>query len=183
MTRRIDSQAWWHQVKADPTRFLDWLKAQYHGEITAHARIMQFVEHYLPADSVWRGVVLKIAQQELTHAQWVGELLTARGLTPAVLQKEERYWDKTLPAIDSMESGAAVAAHAERMRLERIRVITDDPEAPQDVRDVFARILPEEEFHERAFRTLAGGEAMKAALESHLAGREAIGLIPEAIAA
>lgn len=183
MASLIDSHAWWQTTSADPTAFITWLKKQYHGEITAHQRILEFAERYLPEGSRWKPVLEKIAQQELTHAAWVAELLTARGVTPAVLKKEERYWDKTLPSIDSFESGAAVAAHAEAMRLERIRVIAEDPAAPEDVRNVFLRILPEEEFHERAFSSMAGGEAMQTALENHLAGREAIGLIPEGFAA
>ena len=175
----IDSPTWWKQTKENPERFMHWLKKQYHGEITAHARIVEFVDRYIPQDNRWRKVILKIASQELTHAQWVAQLLSVRGITPEVLDKEERYWNKTLPSIQSLHDGAAVAAHAEGMRLERIRVIVQDPETPKDVRDVFTRILPEEEFHERAFRKLAGAPALSQALENHLAGREAIGLIPE----
>ena len=46
-----------------------------------------------------------------------------------------------LAAIEDLETGCAVGAHAERMRLERIEVIAGDPEAPADIRAVFARIL------------------------------------------
>ncbi len=179
MSTLINSQAWWDSIRNDPDRMLVWLKDQYHGEISAHDRIMSFVDRFLPEGGHWRETLVLIAQQESRHAQWVGNLLEARGVTPGRLDKKERYWEKTLPQVDSFEDGAAVAAHAERMRLDRIRVIADDASADADIRDVFARILPEEEFHERAFRKMAGEKAMMAALEAHLAGRAAIGLIPE----
>ena len=37
-----------------------------------------------------------------------------------------------------------------------------DPDAPADVREVLARILPQEEFHERAFRAFASDEDLTA---------------------
>ena len=177
------SSAWWNAIKIDEARFTDWLMKQYHGEVTAAERIEAFAKRYVQQDSRAERVLLTIADQERTHAAWVGELLTARGITPEVLAKEERYWDKTLGGIESFETGAAVAAHAEHMRLERIRAIVADTSAPADVRSVFARILPQEEFHERAFSIMAGEKAMQKTLAQHQAGRMAIGLIPEAIAA
>lgn len=176
---QVSSKVWWENIKANPDEMIDWLKDQYHGEITAHDRIMDFVEQFSPENPRHKKTLELIADQEKRHAAWVGDLLSTRGITPAVLDKEERYWQQTLPQVDSFESAAAVASHAERMRLERIRVIVSDDTADADIRAVFARILPEEEFHERAFRGMAGGEAMQAALEAHLAGRAAIGLIPE----
>jgi len=62
-----------------------------------------------------------IADQESNHAAWVAELLKSRNLEPRILEKKERYWDKTLTDIHTFLRGAAVAAHAEEMRLERIR--------------------------------------------------------------
>ena len=180
MARRT-SKKWWSEVKNDSHLFLDWLQDQYHGEVTAHRRILDFARTYVPPESPWRGVLETIAAQELTHAAWVGELLEARGLTAKVLNKDERYWERTLPAIDSFESGAAVAAHAEQMRLERIEVIANDPTAPVDARSVFKRILPQERFHARAFSRMAGHEAMAQALAKHELGMEAIGLIPASL--
>lgn len=176
-----NSEQWWNVIKRDEARFIDWLMKQYHGEITASARILAFAERYTHPDSRMARMLYTIADQEQAHAAWVGELLTARGITPVALEKNERYWDKTLGAIESFETGAAVAAHAEHMRLERIHVIVADASTPTEVRRVFARILPQEVFHEQAFATMAGEEAMRATLADHQLGRAAIGLIPEAI--
>ena len=84
-----------------------------------------------------------------------------------------------MPHIESLETGAAVAAHAERMRLERIRVIAKDNTSPADIRQVFAKILPDEEFHETAFKKMAGQEAMEKTAAAHARGADLIGLITE----
>lgn len=173
------SAEWWAEVKADPKRLLDWLHKQYIGEITAHVKMTDFLAAYgaQAKDPKWAETVEKIAYQEAAHSVWIGALLVARGETPGKGTATNRYWEKTLPGIDSWESGCAVAALAEKMRLERIRVIAGDPEAPQDIREVFAKILPQEEFHEKAFRSFATDEALTAALEGHQAGMNALGLI------
>ena len=105
-------------------------------------------------------------------------MLLSRGLTPEILNKKERYWEQTLKQITDWDTGCAVAAHAEKMRLERIRVICDDEEAPADIRDVFLMILPQEEFHEKAFRSFTTDDAMARTLEGHLAGLNELGLKP-----
>jgi rubrerythrin len=174
------SAEWWQAVKADPALLLDWLRKQYHGEATAAVRMREFLAQFgtEARDPKWVATVEEIARQEEMHAAWVGGLLRARGEEPAVIiGKSERYWQATLPGIESWESGCAVAAHAEAMRLDRIRVIAADLDAPADIREVFARILPQEEFHERAFRAFASDEALTAALETHAAGAEALGLV------
>lgn len=173
------STQWWSTLKADSTLLLDWLKKQYHGEITAGDRIRDFANQYALEGNRWRSTLLTIAGQEDLHASWIADLLTSRGITPEVLVKEERYWDQTLPSIDSFESGAAVAAHSEKMRLDRILAIAQDPESPADIREVFQRITPQEKFHARAFARMAGDRAMAAALHQHELGMEALGLIPE----
>ncbi len=171
------SATWWAHVKNNPDAFIKWLRDQYHGEVTAATRIRELILVY-PAKPKWAATVEMIAAQEEMHAAWVGDLLRARGIEPAVLTKTERYWDKTTSQITDWDTGCAVAAHAEAMRLDRIRVICADPEAPADVREVFEKILKQEIFHEHAFRTFAGDEAMQRTLAGHLAGMNELGLVP-----
>lgn len=171
------SAQWWEEVKANPALLENWLKDQYHGEATAAARLKEIaakVEHYDVARTL-----KVIASQEEDHANWVKALLYARGITPEILNKEERYWGKTLPtdyANVPIQSLAAIAAHAEAMRLERIKVIASDETAPSDIRRVFEAILPQEQFHERAFRNIAGDIEMSKALDAHKEGLAALGL-------
>lgn len=179
-TVRTTSERWWQGIKQDPEAVKAWLMDQYHGEATAAERIIRFRDQYAVPGTREHRILTVIAGQEQSHGEWVGELLRVRGGEPVVLVKQERYWEKTLSGISDFSSGAAVAAHAEEMRLARIKVIVDDPEAPSDVRDVFRRILPQERFHARAFAQMAGSTALEAALARHEQGLEALSLIPAA---
>ncbi len=171
------SAEWWEATKADPKRFTDWLQDQYHGEITAVSRIGKFRGTFTETGSDEDTILRIIQGQEYTHALWIKDLLVSRGIAPRVLMKTERYWDQTVGGIDSLETGAGVAAHAELMRLERIRTIVEDTEAPKDVREVFERILPQEEFHAKAFTKMAGEAGMVATAAAHKNGLLALGLI------
>ena len=171
------SQQWWTEVKADPQLFNGWLVRQFRGESTAAKRIIDFADKHAP-DVRTKHILYIIAAQESQHAAWVLELLRNRGIEPDVTGAEKRYWEETLLEIRSFQTGAAVAAHAEKMRLERIRTIATDPTAPADVKDTFTRILHDEQFHERQFREMAGAEALELTLESHRRGRKALGLEP-----
>lgn len=171
------SQEWWNATRDNPEAFIKWLKDQYHGEITAAERMRSLILVH-EAKSTWKDTVEEIASQEETHAEWVGGLLKARGHDPQKLDKKERYWDQTLKQIIDWNTGCAVAAHAEKMRLERIRAICNDPQAPEDVKEVFAKILVQEEFHEKAFRSFTTDEAMARTLDGHLAGLNELGLVP-----
>jgi len=181
------SQRWWSEVRADESRFNEWLRKQYHGEITAYERIRDYVAK-LDRESGWpegsplvRQGLAMIAEQENTHALWIAGLLAVRGIPVVPLSKEERYWSETLPeGLGSIAEAGAVAHHAEMMRLERIRVIAKDEDAPADVREVFQRILPEEEFHARFFLQISNQEAIEKARAAHLRGAEAIGFVTAA---
>jgi hypothetical protein len=173
-----DSATWWKATRDDPARLSRWLYDQYRGEVTAASRIETLRDRFASAKSRAHRVLTVIAAQEREHAAWVGELLAARGLRVAVEDKPDRYWRRVLPGIADLATGAAVGAHAERMRLERIEVIASDPTAPADIRDVFARILPQERFHARAFGLLATPEALARTADAHELGRVALGLVP-----
>lgn len=172
------SAQWWAECKADPEKFNRWLQRQYTGEVTAAERIKDVFIKYPPKEDKWVSVILEIVHQERAHAEWIAQLLRNRGITPVVEESDKRYWAETLPGIDDFFSASAVAAHAEAMRLERIEVIAQDESADEDVRNTFARILRDERFHERAFRTMTSPEAYEASRDNHTAGREALGLVP-----
>ncbi len=173
-----NSEAWWSVTKADPERFNRWLVKQYRGEATASKRILDFAENHAP-DETSKRILRVIAKQEAMHAEWVLELLKKRGIEPDVSNAEARYWQHTLPGIRSFTTGAAVGAHAEKMRLERIETIVNDPESvPPDVRRTFTWILRDELFHEQAFRAMAGPDAMEETRYRHSDGKRVLGLEP-----
>ncbi|MBS2014174.1 MAG: ferritin-like domain-containing protein [Deltaproteobacteria bacterium] len=172
------SEAWWAETKSDPAAMASWLRDQYRGEATAAGRIEALRDAFALPSSREHRVLGIIAAQERRHAAWVAELLAARGIEVVVDDIAERYWPEVTKAVLDLATGAAVGAHAERMRLERIEAIASDPGAPEDVRAVFARILPEERFHERAFRSIAGEDAMRRTAHAHALGRAVLGLAP-----
>lgn len=171
------STQWWNDVSSDPEKIIAWLKDQYHGERTAATRVASLLVDYPEMSESAKTIIQRIAVDESTHAEWVGELLTSRGITPEILNKESRYWDKVLPKeAVTFEEICAVGHHAEEMRLERIRVIAKDENHP-DIAKVFAAILPDEEFHARAFEKLSSPECIAEAEISHLDGRNSLGLV------
>lgn len=172
------SQEWYDSIKNDPEKIIKWLKDQYHGEVTAAERIRSLILCYNPPgdQTKWKDTVETIAKQEELHAEWVGELLRNRGVEPEKLVKDERYWDNTIKQITDWDSGCAVAAHAEKMRLDRIEVICKDPATPMDISGVFHIIMKQEIFHEKAFREFSTDDAMQRTLEGHLAGLNELGL-------
>lgn len=176
MTTMHTTLEWWQAVKGDDKLLNDWLIRQYRGEVTAARRIEMFRDRYA-RDAEPKRVLTLIAAQEEKHAEWVLGLLQARGIEASVTGAEERYWKETLPAIEDFETGAAVGAHAEEMRLARIRVICDDDTAPADIRAVFQKILREEEFHARAFKKLAGKPAYFRTQGAHEKGMALLGLV------
>ncbi|MBL9103202.1 MAG: hypothetical protein JNL82_19810 [Myxococcales bacterium] len=173
------SNEWWAATRDDPRRLHAWLLAQYRGEVTAAARIEALRDRHARPGARAHRVLTTIAAQERRHAAWVGELLRARGLAGEIVgEPEARYWRRTLPAIVDLATGCAIGAHAEAMRLARIAAIAGDPAAPPDIRAAFARILPQERFHERAFRGLATPDSLAATRDAHALGRAALGLAP-----
>lgn len=174
----ISSKTWWERTKNNPRALEAWLFDQYRGESSAAGRIEDLRDAYAPPGSRAFRVLTVIAEQERRHARWISGLLEARGLAPRIEDKPERYWPAVADQVASLESGAAVGAHAEVMRLERIEVIAADAAAPADVQAVFARILPEERFHARAFTRLAGSAALERTAAAHERGMALLGLAP-----
>lgn len=171
------SQQWWDDTKSDTEKMINWLKNQYHGEAVASARIREFILPHFTGK--YEFMVERIADDEERHASWIAILLQNRGITPEILQKEERYW-RTVMTEDFNSDGnyaAAVAAHAEEMRLERIKVIMEDNDAPQDIQDTFKNIYKDELFHAKGFKMIAGEAYNGKAAEVHAKGLEALGLI------
>lgn len=148
------------------------VEKQWRGEVTAGQRIVKLPEQYSSTDRE-RSILATIAKQEDTHASWIKTLLSDRNIEvddTSIIEAEERYWAKTLPGIKDFATGTAVAAHAEGMRLERIRVIAEDETAPVDIRDTFIKILKDEVWHEIAFTSLSTPDALGATMGDYKLG-------------
>lgn len=177
------SKEWWDEVKQSNEAIIKWLFNQYIGEATAGDRIRKFAAEHATSEKA-KNVLNLIASQEDMHASWIAGLLSNRcyfapdlndtGLTE---QAHTRYWKEPLAAIEDFETGCAVGAHAEKMRLERIQAIVDDPTAPEDIWMTFKKILNDELFHERAFRKMASAEALEKTKGAHELGKQLLGLV------
>ena len=170
----MNTQQWLDKVLASNEKLHHWLQRQYIGEVTASQRI-QKLAHAAPRRHA--KTLYKIASDELSHAMWVLQLLEARKIpVPRIETPEERYWKPVLDAADDFDKTAAAGFHAEGMRLVRIRALANDSRVDQDIRDVFTRILPDEEFHERAFGAIASEQAKTAMAGKHAEGLARLGL-------
>lgn len=170
------SQEWWDEVKKDAAKMNDWLIKQFRGEMTANERIGNLIRQYQITDKA-KKVLVAIADQEYNHAEWVYNLLKVRGIDVLLDGAENRYWAQVKDAMEDFETTCAVGAHAEAMRLERINVIVADADTPDDIREVFKKILPEEQFHARAFAELAGEDAIARTKGQHEKGLMILGLV------
>lgn len=170
------TEQWWQEVSGDPDKMINWLKDQYHGEVTAEKRIRDLTTQYdLTPDQ--EKIINKIADDEKIHALWVKELLEVRGIAAEVLDKEERYWNKTLPKEDvSFEEMCAIGHHAELMRLDRITLLAND-ERFEDIASVFAKIRPDEVFHTKAFASMSTHAMIEKTRKNHEDGLNALGLV------
>ncbi len=90
--------------------------------------------------------------------------------------KDGRYWRNALPCVCDLQTASAIGAYAEGLSLRRMRVIIKDPETPQDLKDLFAVIEPEEAYHAKALEKIATKHGMNAVRHCHDKGLEALGL-------
>lgn len=166
---------WMDKILASKDELHHWLQRQYIGEVTAANRISKLAS---AAPYKHFKVLSKIAIDELEHAKWVLSLLEARNIPiPKIESPEERYWKPVLAeAEDDFDKTAAAGYHAEGMRLQRIRALAVDYRVDKDIRDVFKRILPDEEFHEKAFGAIASERAKELMAGKHHEGLERLGL-------
>lgn len=176
------SQQWWDEVSADETKLIDWLKRQFHCEGIAAQRIAK-LRDLIPFDNKreWRNRILSgIVVDESKHAKWIGDVLAARGIHTGEFNKEERYWNQVLPAVEdkSFEYMCAVGHLAEDMRLLRLNAIKSDTrEKFADVATVMGDIYYDEVFHTGLFKLLSTREDIEEARKFHNDGMNALGLV------
>lgn len=169
------TQEWLTEVKSDPAKLRHWLERQYVGEYLAAERIAELA--HAERGTRYGKLLESIALDELTHSKWVAELLTARGIElPEVTMEGTRYWEPILDNLYTFAEVAGAGHHAETMRLLRITELANDTEIDADIRDVFAKILPDEQFHAKAFAAMSTEEAIESTRELHNLGLEVLGL-------
>jgi rubrerythrin len=173
---------WWHGLLDDKEKLIRFLKRLHQNEFDAEERFRVFADSWKDINEDIRykdarEVIHLIADQEAYHAKLVEEVLGYRAEVPLLEKKDEsKYWRETMPHVHNLETAAAVGAFAEVTALNRFRILVSDTDTPEDLRQIFSLILPDETFHARALSHIAGSEAMNAIRPYHIAGLEALGL-------
>ena len=174
------SQQWWDSIKDSPNLINNWLLNQFYGEMSAYLRITSVLNSNVQLSTKQQKALEKICQEELTHAHWIRDLLTTRNLVAdSTKEHVERYWQNTLPSLEDKTSDElfAIGAHAEEMRLERIKVIANDLNADKDIKETFVKILKDELTHAALFKNLTTEDEYNKAKVNHDNGLNALGLV------
>ena len=177
------SKEWYNEVLQDQTKFNDWLVKQYEGELIAANRILELA---MDTDSPTNyRILMEISRQELQHSLWMMDILKNRNIPVPVVDlgtdekiSSSRYWPMVEKSGHTMQEKYAVGAHAETMRLDRIRAICEHPRTATDIKEVFDRILVDELWHAKAFASMAGEEAMLKIKPDHEKAKSMLGLVP-----
>jgi hypothetical protein len=176
------TEQWLVEIKQSSAKLAHWLTRQYIGEALAASRLDSLMESPLlkfADDTTGKARILgRIAVDEATHRDWIGELLTTRGIPlPAITYAGDRYWEPILKNLTNFEELAGAGHHAEKMRLIRIRALCSDNEIDSDIRSVFQKILPDEIFHTAAFAHMSTPQALESTADYHTQGLNALGLL------
>lgn len=169
------TQEWLSEVKASPEKLNHWLERQYVGESLAADRIKHLAESQ--REQKTQHTLLEIAKDEAKHRDWIGGLLESRGIplpTPSI--EGTRYWEPILNSLSTFEELTGAGHHAEAMRLVRIKALATDSEIAPDIQEVFLKILPDEQFHTRAFAHMSTPDAIESTRKLHQQGLEVLGL-------
>lgn len=171
-TEQRTSKQWVEEISQDSLKLHHWLERQYIGEELAARRLEELCNHPNLTDKQ-RPIIERIAKEERLHSEWIATLLPA---LPEVSYDKDRYWTKVDLKSLSLDELLAAGHHAEEMRLERIQAVVDST-LPDNIREVFAKILPMEKFHAKAFGSLASKEALAKTEANHRAGMLALNLV------
>ena len=172
----LTSKQWWESVKSDGAKLSHWLQRQYVGEMAAVNLLSELLIRFgsEATDEEWV-TVHKVMCQEAQHGRMIKKLMDQRGIRPEPnASTDRRYWAEVLPNVTNFAEVMAAGFHAESMRLQRIRAIAEDEQAPADVRAVFQKILPDEEWHESVFDKMRQGRELT---RYHDKGLEALNLL------
>lgn len=168
---------WWHECLKNNEKLEHWLVGLYNNEKDAEERFIDFANTYCKDDLSAYNIFRNIAKQEANHALLVEKVLLNREIELYYKSpKNGRYWRNTLPCICDKETAAAIGAYAEGLSLARMRIIIKDPNTPQDIKEMFKVIEPEESYHAKILESIATKYGMKNVKDCHDKGLEALGL-------
>lgn len=168
---------WWKLCLNDTDKLNYWLICLYNTEFDAFERFKKFAETYCKNDKESFDYFMNIANEEANHAKLVENVLINRNIQPEKFEEERsKYFSTVNSCINSKETAAAIGNYAETLSLYRMRVIISIKETPQDIKEMFQIIEPEEARHATILRKIATKYGMKQVLDCHNKGLEKLGL-------
>lgn len=173
---------WWYSTLRDSDKLNRWLIRLYKNEFDAYHRFNDFAIEYCDENDEHWYLFKFLARQELRHAEMVLDLILSRQIVMEAYidnsdkPRPERYWDCVLPCIKDLTTAAGVGALAEGLSLERMRVIINAYDTPEDIRGLFKSIEPDEGVHAKVLGVLAGRHGINSVIDCHSSGLEALGL-------
>lgn len=171
------TETWWKKCLLDKQKLEYWLVSLYNNEKDAEHRFLEFAEVYCKDDKESYDIFVRIADEEKNHGVLVEKLLKQRGIELFEKSSNDgRYWRNTLPCVIDKQTAAAIGAYAEGLSLKRMRVIIKDKDTPQDLREMFEIIEPEEANHAILLEKIATKHGMKDVRDCHDKGLEELGL-------
>lgn len=174
---KIITEIWWDKCLSDKEKLEHWLVSLYNNEKDAEERFIHFANTYCLNEKDAYDTFMNIASQERNHAVLVEKILKNRKISLyEKSSKDGRYWRNTLPCICDVKTAAAIGAFAESLSLNRMRVIINDPNTPEDLRELFKVIEPEESYHAKSLEKIATSFGMKSVKDCHDKGLEELGL-------
>lgn len=171
------TENWWKKCLDDKEKLEHWLVSLYNNEKDAEERFKDFANKYCEVGSEEYNVFMEISEQEANHAVLVERVILNRGAT--IYQKSSkdgRYWRNTLPCICDKKTAAAIGAYAESLSLNRMRVIIKDEQTPEDLKEMFKVIEPEESYHAKSLKKIATKYGMDKVKDCHDKGLDELGL-------
>lgn len=171
------TEEWWDKCLNDSEKLEHWLVGLYNNEKDAEDRFIDFANTYCKDDPEAYKIFYEIAEQENNHAKLVEKVLINRNISLYEKStKNGRYWRNTLPCVCDKLTAAAIGAYAEGLSLKRMRVIINNKETPNDLREMFKVIEPEESYHAKVLQKIATKYGMKSVKDCHDKGLEELGL-------
>ena len=174
---KLITENWWKKCLANPEKLEHWLVSLYNNEKDAEERFKNFAIDYCINDKEAFDIFNFIAEQERQHAILVEEILKNRNIDLyEKSSKDGKYWRNTIPCIVDMKTAAAIGAYAEGLSLKRMRVIIADSNTPEDLKNLFKVIEPEESYHAKVLEKIATKYGMKEVKDCHDKGLIELGL-------
>lgn len=161
---------WWKRCLADPAKLAAWLQKLQITEISGYTDWADvFIPRYRKEiNSRTESILTNIALDEMKHSQLLLGLMLERRIKPLeTLECQSTYWATMYLCQTDLNTCCAANFFGESLAADRFEVIESMKETPSDIRDVIARILPDEIFHKVTLKKLAGDEAIETMREAH----------------